>query len=621
MLEKIRSFIFGDPLKVDNSNSVSYSNARALSILASDVLSSIAYSPECIVVSLGVSLSAIFLFPISCTIVVLIFFIASSYCQTIDAYPEGGGDAYSVVNDNLGENCSLAAAAAQLIDYTLTVAVSLSAGALAIVSAFPSFSKYMIPFCLIVLCVISIHKIRSSHESGKLLSIPTFFFIFCFAVMIIVGLYREVPLENQLFFFNSGDNKLQSMSNVMIAIAVIRAFSAGCSVMTGMESMSGGVSLFRAPKGENAKITLCIICTILAILFLGVSFLAAKYHVAASSTQTVTSQIAAGVFTHGSFAYYCVQLATAGIFLLAINTAFGSFTSLSSTLAKDNYIPTRFSRLGDRLAYTNSILAIAFVSAFLVIIFKGNMMTLVSLYSLGVLISFTISQASMVRRWFVKRGHNWHIKLVLNVFGSCATLVTVLTIIESSFKDVWVVLFLISVLVPTFKIINKKYTATNTELDLKVGGLSELFAFQNKQLTPKVVIPISRIHKGTLSAINFALSLSNDVTAVIVNINQKEIDKLKLVWVALKLPVPLVILSSPYRSITTPLLNFLSEQDERNPEKGKTVVIMPSFVPTQQWQNILHNQTATSFKTALMYRKSRDERMRVIVEIPYKMKQ
>jgi hypothetical protein len=354
-------------------------------------------------------------------------------------------------------------------------------------------------------------------------------------------------------------------------------------------------------------------------MFLGITFLSHKYAVIPSESETVISQIAKNVFGTGVL-YYGMQFATACILFLAANTSFSGFPRLAGILAKEKYIPTRFAKLGDRLAFSNGIIFLALMATFLIVIFNGDSHSLIPLYSIGVFTSFVLSQAGMVKHWIRKRGDNWHIKAALNAFGSLVSLITLLIIIDSKFmQGAWIVLILIPILFCACKKVNRRYAATDTELDIKNGSVGYLLR-SVKNAQPKVVVPVSRIHKGTLAALRFSASLSDDVMAVAVNINQKEIDRLKLTWRSMDFSMPLVLLNSPYRSVVNPFLDFLYEQDERDPEKGKTIVVMSSFVPGKIWQNILHNQTATIFKTALLYRKQKSEQTRVIVEIPYQMR-
>ena len=306
--------------------------------------------------------------------------------------------------------------------------------------------------------------------------------------------------------------------------------------------------------------------------------------------------------------------------MLAANSAFTGFPRLASILAQEKFIPTRFANLGDRLAFSNGIIMLAVVATLLIWTFGGDCHSLIPLYSLGVFISFTLSQAGMVKRFVKLREENWLIKAFISTVGAITTSITLMIIIESKFVNgAWIVVLLIPLLFWGFRKVKHRYGETNTELDLKRGGLGTLLRPQ-AELMPKVVVPVSRIHKGTLAALRFAMSLSDDVSAAVVNVDQQEVDRLKLAWRSMNFSIPLTILCSPYRSVVTPFLDFLSEQDNRAPEKGKAIVVMTSFVPGKFWQNVLHNQTAAIIKTALLYRNRISEQTRVIVEIPYQMK-
>ncbi|MDR2724005.1 MAG: APC family permease [Holosporaceae bacterium] len=604
-------FIFGDPLKTESFASERLTKVKALAIFSSDILSSVAYATEEIILALGVLFSCFFSLPIAGTIAGLLFIIVASYWQIIEVYPTGGG-AFIVAKENLGEFFGLIAGAALLIDYTLTVAVSLSAGSSAIMSAFPCLSGYAVSICLSVLFLIVVSNLRGAKESANVLSIPTYFFIGLMLLMIIYG----------ISFADSPQNipkKIPETSSWLVVVVILRAFASGCSLLTGIDTIACGVIAFKKPQHKNAQITLLFMAIILSSLFFGITFLAHELGIEPHSDETMISQMAKKVFGSG-FLYYGVQFATACILFLSANTSFSGFPRLAGILAKEKYIPTRFAKLGDRLAFSNGIILLAVVAIFLVIMFNGDSHALIPLYSLGVFTSFTLAQAGMVKYWTRNRGKKWCTKALLNAIGAGSTFITLLIIADSKFmQGAWIVVLLIPVLFYVFRKINRRYTATNTELDLKHGGICDLLR-PIKNTQPKVIVPVSRIHKGTLAALRFAASLSSDVKAVAVNIDQREIDRLKLTWRSMNFSIPLVLLSSPYRSVVNPFLDFLYEQDDREPEKGKVIVVMPSFVPGRLWQNVLHNQTATIIKTALLYRKQESEQTRIIVEIPYQMK-
>lgn len=609
----LSSLIFGNPLKTDNLATEKLGKFKALAVLSSDILSSVSYASEAIVVALGIVLSLSYPMPIAWTITGLLFIIISSYWQTLKAYPQGGG-AFVVAKNNLGENAALTTAAALCIDYILTVAVSLSAGAMAIASAFPDLSNHIVGICIGVLLFIAILNLRGARESASILCIPTYCFIAIIFAMVVYGFF--LPSGSSKFVITESQKNLSENAALLL---VLRAFASGCSALTGIESIANGVTLFKKPRDRNAQITLVFMGIILSSMFLGITYLASKFCIVPNYSETVLSQISKEVFGD-NILYYMMQFLTAGILFMAVNTSFSGFPRLLSILAKERYIPSRFAHLGDRLAYSNGIIFLAIIAIGVIVLFQGRTHALLPLYSLGVFTSFTLSQAGMFKLLCREKSRNWKIKAAVSAFGAVATFITLLIIIESKFMEgAWMVLVLITVLFRVFRKINRTYRTTNNELDLKSGGLNELFT-REENYQPKVIVPISRLHKGTLKALRFAQSLSTDVTAVVVNVDNKETERLKLVWRAMNSKVPLVILSSPYRSVVNPFTDFLFEQDKRDPERGTAIVVMSSFVPGEIWQNVLHNQTASIFKRALLYKKQESEQTRIIVEIPYQMK-
>lgn len=610
---KISNFIFGDPLRTENLASERLTKMKALAVFSSDVISSVAYATEEILIALGFIFAYPYSLSVTIVIIALLAIISVSYWQTLAAYPNGGG-AFVIAFENLGEFFGLIASSALLIDYILTSAVGLSAGASAIISACPVLAEYRVSVCLTVLFIIVVINLRGSRESASVFSIPTYGFVALMLVMIACGLFVSASPEEQFVF-----KDMQNVSQTMLFMILLRAFAAGCCALTGMETIACGTTAFREPQCKNAQITLAAMGVILSVLFLGITFLARKYGITPNASETVISQISKRVFGSGVI-YYMSQLATAFILFLAVNTSFASFPRLASILANKKYIPTKFANLGDRLAFSNGIIVLAVIAMILIIVFKGNSHALIPLYAIGVFLSYTLSQAGMVKHWFREKGSNWKVKAAINAIGGVATFVTFVIIIESKFlAGAWIVAILVPALFYAFKVIHHRYHCTNTELDIKRGRLGELLK-PLRATRPKVVVPISRIHKGALAALRFAASLSDDVVAVIVNVNTSETDRLKLAWRSLNFDIPLIILESPYRSIINPFLEFLFEQDDREPERGKAIVVMPSFVPSKFWHNILHNQTAAILKSALLQRGQASEQTRVLVEIPYQMK-
>lgn len=616
------SFIFGNPLKTENLESERLPKSKALAVISSDIMSSVAYATEEILLALGVALAAYFSLQIAAFIVGLIAIVSISYWQTIEAYPKGGG-AFTVAYENFGETPGLIAASALLIDFVLTVTVSLCSGASALISAFPILAGCEVKIGICGLILLTISNLRGTGESATMLMVPSYGFMACMFMMVVCGLFKTSP-EAVATAVNAIPDATSTVTHNLtqgaIVLLVLRAFASGCCAMTGIESIANGVAIFQKPQYRNAQIVLALMATFLASIFAGITFLTYKFGIVFSPTETVVSQIASTIFGKGTVLYYVIQLSTAVILLFAANSAFASFPRLASILGQKKYLPTRFANLGDRLAYSNGIVMLSIVATILIYVFDGNSHALIPLYAIGVFTSFTLSQAGMVKRNIELKVKNWQLKVLLSAFGALATLITLLILFESKFLEgSWIVAILITFLFTIFRKTNRRYHKTNIELDLKKGGIGGLLK-PIKEFKPKVVVPVSRIHKGTLSALRFAASLSDDVVAVIVDVNQTETERLKLNWRAMNFKIPLIILSSPYRSIMNPFLDFLTEVDEREPEKGEAVVIMPSFVPGKFWQNILHNQTAAILKTSLLYKKRASEQTRVIVEIPYQMK-
>lgn len=608
----LRRILFGDPLKTSNLEGEGLSKFKALAIFSSDVLSSVAYATEEILLVLGAVLAFTCSIPIALIIGALIVVVCTSYWQTIREYPNGGG-AFSVAHENLGENMGLLVSASLLIDYTLTVAVSLSAGAKALTSAFPSLLPYTLPMCLVILSLIALTNLRGTKESAGLLAIPTYCFIICMLGMIVWGIFFRdaIPITTA----QAATGPQSAVAEISILV-LLRGFSSGCSAMTGIEAIASGVPAFEKPKIKNAQITLAIMACILASLFLGITYLSYKFKILPSATESVVSQVAKAVYGSG-FMYYSVQFVTVCILLMAANTSFAGFPRLASILAKQKYIPTSFANLGDRLAFSNGIIFLAVVAAILLIAFNADTHLLIPLYSIGVFVAFTASQAGMVLHCIQIRAENWYLKSLISGIGALVTFITLLIIIEGKFaQGAWIVFILVPAIMLMFKRINKQYKKNYSALDPKNGGLGTLL-LSNKENNPKIVVPVSRIHEGTLAALKFACTISDDVTAVIVNVNTKETNKLKLAWCALKFQIPLVILESPYRSILSPFLEFLHEMDESTGEP--TMIVLPSFIPGKFWQNILHNQTATILKAALLYKKHTPESTRIIVDVPFQI--
>jgi hypothetical protein len=397
---------------------------------------------------------------------------------------------------------------------------------------------------------------------------------------------------------------------------ILRAFASGCTALTGVEAISNGIPAFQKPEADNAGKTLVMMVAILMTMFLGITFLARSLGVVPVKDQTVVSQIGRQVFGNGPL-YLALQAATALILVLAANTSFADFPRLSAILARARYLPRQLTNLGDRLVFANGIIALAFLASGLVIIFGGQTHRLIPLYAVGVFLSFTLSQTGMVRHWHKEGGQGWQWKAAINGLGAVATGVVLLVIAASKFiHGAWIVILLIPAFISVFRTIEHHYVTLAEQLSLEGLGLEEWVGMPSHK-THKVVVPVSGMHRGTLVALRFARSLSKDVTAVVVDVEPKFTASMRQKWPVWGHDIPLVVLESPYRSTIGPLLAYLDEVDQREPERGLAVVVLPEFVPAHWWHHLLHNQTALLIKTVLTYRRGQTRKGRVIIDVPY----
>jgi amino acid transporter len=612
----IRRLMFGNPLETSQIAHQRLSKIKALAIFSSDALSSVAYASEEILLVLvaGGAAALSLSLPIALVIAALLGIVSLSYRQTIHAYPSGGG-AFVVAYDNLGESSGLVAAAALLIDYVLTVAVSVTAGMRALTSALPELIPWTVPLCVVAILLVMWANLRGVRESASIFALPTYLFILGMLALVGVGAVEVAGGSLQ----PAAPAALAEQAGPLGLLMLLRAFSSGCSAMTGVEAISNGVPAFRPPEARNAGITLVAMSVLLAVMFIGITALASHLDILPREDESVLSQVARAVFGQGVL-YYLIQVATALILLLAANTSFTGFPLLASILAKDGYLPRQLANLGDRLAFTNGIMALAALAAVLVVMFDGSPHGLVPLYAIGVFLSFTLSQIGMVRRWQRVQGRHWIWKAVVNGLGAAATALALAVIVESKFaQGAWVTLLLIPAILALFRVVRKQYVKVGRELSPRAGGIG-LWLRKLDRAKPKVVVPVAKIHRGTLAALHFARSLSDDVTAVTVDVDPITTGNLELAWRALRVPEPLVVLPSPYRSIIAPLMEFLDTVDAREPERGQAVVVLPLFVPGRWWHHLLHNQTALMLKAALLFRKRPDGGdARVIVDVPYRL--
>jgi amino acid transporter len=611
MLNKLKTLLIGAPLPTYQLGEKKLNKIRALAAFSPDALSSIAYANQEIYLGLliagaaGLSLA----WPIGLTIVGVLAIAAISYFQTIHAYPSGGGS-YTVARQNLGVFPGLLAAAALSIDYLLTAAVSLTAGVEAIASAFPAILPYKVEAALIILLLITLVNLRGLRETGTLMAIPVYLFLFTFLPMLVFGLIK-------LRLNGPGDLTATAppAAQPLTLFLLLHAFATGCTALTGIEAISNGVPSFRSPESKNAGQTLIVMAVLMSILFIGSIGLTQALAVVARPQETILSALSRQLLGNGP-AYLLIQISTLLILAVAANTSFSGFPRLTAILAADGFLPRQLSGLGDRLVFTNGIILLSAATAVLIIIFKGNSHALVPLFAVGAFLAFTLSQSGMVLHWWRERGKHWELKATANGIGALATGATLVIIAVSKFgQGAWITVLVIPLLVGVFLVIQRHYRQVAKQLTLR--GLPPSL----KPFPPlRVVVPISGVHRGMLNAVLFAQSISENVTAVYIELQDSRSKDVRKEWQRWFPDVPLVILPSPYRSIVGPLLDFLDETDQQHNDGQQAAVVLPEFVPAKWWQALLHNQTSWMIKTALLYNRREKGFQRVIIDVPYHLR-
>lgn len=624
----LSTWLIGRPLPTADAPHQTIGKAIGLAVFASDALSSTAYATQEILVILAAAGTAAFglAFPISIAIVLLLIIVALSYEQTIHAYP-GGGGAYIVARDNIGELPAQIAGAALLTDYILTVAVSVSSSVAQIVSAFQGLYEYRVYIAVGSVFLIMLVNLRGVRESGAAFALPTYFFVAMMYITVSVGIFQflrgslgEVIDPPQL--------ELTTMLQGITPFLILHAFSSGTAALTGIEAISNGITAFKEPRSRNAGVTLIWMAAILSSLFLGISFLATRIGAIPSEEETVISQLGRTVFEGEGTLYFLVIAATTVILLMATNTSFADFPRLSALVAQDRFLPRQFAFRGSRLVYSRGIVALAIIASILIIVFKASVTALIPLYAIGVFLSFTLSQFGMSRRWWKigrlspedeihERGSvlrydpRWRLKMMANGFGALCTAIVMLVFAITKFRDgAWFVLILIPVIVGIFIIIHHHYHNLAQNLSLEDYGAPPRIPRH------RVILPISGVHRGSLAALRYAKALTNDVTAVHISTDAEETGKLRTKWETWGDGVRLVILDSPYRLLLEPLLAYIEEiASKRQPNEIITIVV-PQFVPKRWYHNLLHTQTALWLRLALLFQPGI-----VITDVPYQIEQ
>jgi amino acid transporter len=610
-MQHLKDLIIGPALPTRASGHRRLNNVRALAAFSPDALASIAYANQEIYLGLLVAGSAglAYTWPISMAITGLLGMVALSYFQTIHAYPNGGGS-YIVARSNLGTLPGLLAAAALLIDYLLNAAVSLSAGVAAIASAFPELWPLRVQIALGLLLLITLINLRGLQETGTVMALPVYFFVACYAALIIFGFVR-LAVVGPGVITESAPPATQAVTLFLI----LHAFSTGSTALTGVEAISNGVPSFAEPASRNAGRTLLVMAFVMGFLFLGTNALTHLFSVTAGPEETILSALARRLFGTNAI-YYLVQIATLGILTVAANTSFAGFPRLAAILAQDAYLPRQLSSLGDRLGFTNGVVLLSLGTGLLIVFFGGDSHALVPLFAIGAFLAFTLSQAGMVLHWLRGGGSRSLLKAVINGLGAVATGTTLIVVAVSKFGGgAWITILLIPLIVTAFYRVHGHYEVVRKQLSLH--GLPPSL----RPVSPaRVVIPVSGVHRGMVNAVLFAQSISQNVTGVYVELEPGSGPHVRELWNEWWPDIPLVVVPSPYRSLVGPLLNYLEQTDAEHNDGQLAVVVLPEFVTTRWWQNLLHNQTAILIKAALLYGRRKSGGERVVVDVPYHLK-
>jgi amino acid transporter len=605
LLSQLKRFVVGRPIPSHLAHHERLSKVTGLAVLSSDALSSVAYATEEIlrILIIGGVAAMWYATPISILISGLLVTVAFSYRQTIYAYP-GGGGAYIVARENIGAWAGLTAAAALLIDYTLTVAVSIAAGVAALTSAFPALHDHRVGLAIGFITLLMLGNLRGIRESGNIFAVPTYFFITMILGLIAVGLWRSVtgtiePVAPTEPLY------VPEAAGAFTTFVLLRAFANGCTAMTGVEAVADGVPAFRPPEAKNAAATLLIMAVLAISMFVGITLLAHAYEIVPSERETVVSQLARGIYGGRGLPYYFVQAATMLILVLAANTAYADFPRLASIVSRDRYLPRQFMNQGDRLAFSNGIVALSVFAALLIVIFAGDTHALIPLYMIGVFISFTLSQTGMVLRAKRRGERNWLPEAAINLIGATLTgTVLVIVAITKVTEGAWIILLLIPCLVFVFIQTKKHYDHVADQLSLT--GMTRQPRRKNT-----VLVPISGIQRAVIEALEYASSLSDDVRAIYVDVDPQGTDQLRRQWDTWGRGIQLVVLESPYRSLMEPLLEYIEQVDMEAPDDYVTIVL-PEFVPARWWHHLLHNQRALLIKAALLFKPNT-----VVTSVPF----
>ncbi len=608
MLERIKRIFIGPPLENEALQGEKYGVVWGLPVLASDAISSVAYAVEEILLALVPILgfaSYHYMLIICGLILSLLVILVFSYSQTIENYPNGGG-AFIVASDNLGKTAGVTAGAALAIDYILTVAVSVSSGVEQLTSAFVSLRPYTVPICVVLVLVLMLGNLRGIRESSRIFGMPTYAFILGIIVMIFAGFIKlrtgYVP-----------DTAVIQSTGTVSTFLLLRAFSNGCSALTGVEAVSNGVPNFREPSVKNAKRVLLLLGILVIITFAGVAVLVNMYHIVPGDSAVII-QLASKIFGR-NFAFYYVTATTFIILIIASNTAYSDFPLLMSVMAKSGYVPHQFGMRGDRLSFSNGIVSLSAIAIMLIVIFRARVKALIGLYAIGVFISFTLSQTGMFKKWHKEKSKNWKLKAAVNGIGAMATAVVVVIISMTKFSEgAWAVIIVLPIAVYCMLHIKKHYEDVADQLRINKEQIGQV-QFRKDYNNIRVIVPIESVNKASVRALRYAQSISDNIVAFNVSIDEERAEKIKNQYDMLDIDIPLVVQYSPYRKIVEPLLKFI-DSEEYNYQEGEIItVILPQFIVTKGWHQILHNRTRVYVEKQLLKYKHI-----VVATMPYQLK-
>jgi amino acid transporter len=595
VLSSFKRLLIGRPLKSTALGEQKLNVLKALAILSSDALSSVAYGTEQILIVLA-TISAIaywYSIPIAVGVLFLLAALILSYRQIIYSYPQGGG-AYLVSKENIGEKAGLIAGGSLLVDYILTVAVSVSAGTDAITSAFPALHTHTVLIACVLVVLITILNLRGLTESASILAYPVYLFVVGLFVLIGVGIYKIMTGDVSPTAQHAA---IGAPVQGITLFLLLRAFASGCSALTGVEAISNAIPNFKDPAPKNAAKTLVLMGTLLAILFSGITFLAYYYGISPKHDETVVSQIAKETFGR-NYLYFFVQGTTALILVLAANTGYSAFPLLAFSMAKDKYMPRMFTIRGDRLGYSNGIVSLGIASILLIIAFQGKTESLIPLYAVGVFIPFTLSQTGMILKWLREKPSGWLAKLTSNLIGALITLTVLIIFFVTKLNQVWFVIIFLPLIVIGFLRIKNHYEAVGEQLRIQPGDCDYNISGN------VIIVPVAGITKVVANSINYAKSITDQIFAVYISFDREDEKRFEEKWQQWQPDVRLVTLQSHYRSVLQPLSKFIDTVEHKASENNyRVTVLIPQFITKKSWHNILHNQSSLLIRTYLIFKK------------------